>query len=460
MFRKDNATIQGFTWIEERLGGVNDLEIVFRGLNDPNQAPPFSEPEADRLEELRLRRAVTLQGLPGQLPLNVAETGELAVLEAKDIAVQVARIGVSIEFLTELDNFERRLRREMADPKSPLHLVTDLASPLDILRKIHQVQNQNLGGFYRVPRNEDVAGAAGGEKVTLDDITGTWLRVPAQGAATLIAQYYLQYENGARPGENLTTQITQDRTQFRMQGRMLQESSVRQLAACQLIEKIAREEFPRLAATATTRGENGRAEGAVSTMAVSGKSYLIALSGWIVSEQFVQSLAMGLLCICGVIGLLFRSLRLGVVSLLPNIFPIVLPLSLFGFLGIPLTAPASFVGSIALGVIVDDTIHMFAAYMRARRAGRECEAAIADMFEHVGGPVTITTVVLFIGFGILALGDFVPNILLGVLATAMFAIGWVADLIFTPALLSLLERAPPPVPVQVPKISTATIGDQ
>lgn len=435
MFPDANPTMSDFRWIEDRMGGVGDLEIIFTGVSGPD-AGALSAEEDNRLAELRLRQAGLRQGYDEFTPLSGAEEDELKRWSAAEEAWNAGRIGVSPEFLTTLDRFESRLRQEMADSSSPLHVVTDLISPLDILRKMHQVQHENRASWYRVPREEDVPDALRQPSLTFDEWSDAWSLVPAQDGSSLVAQYYLQYENGARPGENLTTQLSADRTQFRMQGRVMQASSVEHRAAFERIEEIAAEEFPELTAQAA-----GLAAGeGLSDLTLSGKTLLFARTTHLFSMGFVQSMSIALLAITLIIGLIFRSLRLALVSLLPNVLPIVMPLSVFGLLGLPLHGPAILVSSVALGVCVDDTIHFFAKYVRVRRQGMDMHAALAAVMHQVGPALSITTGVLMIGFSTLLLSDFTPNRMMGALATVMIGLAWVADFILTPAALSLTSR--------------------
>ncbi len=107
-------------------------------------------------------------------------------------------------------------------------------------------------------------------------------------------------------------------------------------------------------------------------------------------------------------------------------------------IGVPLDGPAILVSSVALGVCVDDTIHFFTKFVRARRAGKTIEDSLVYSMTQAGGALTITTVVLIIGFATLLLSDFTPNFMMGTLATLMIGLAWALDFIVTPALLSLL----------------------
>jgi predicted RND superfamily exporter protein len=141
-----------------------------------------------------------------------------------------------------------------------------------------------------------------------------------------------------------------------------------------------------------------------------------------------------------VIAMIFRSLRLGLVSLIPNVLPLVIPLGVLGLFGLPLDGPAVIVVSVALGICVDDTIHFFSSFVRQRRSGATTEEALRRTFRGVGGALTATTVVLVAGFAVLGLSDFRPNLMIGQLAVVMIALAWVADFIVTPAFITLVIK--------------------
>jgi len=450
MFPASNPVISDFNWIEDRMGGVGDLEIVFKGPAAEGPDTAFTAEEQEELAALRLEVALHAAG-HAAAPARSAKARR-AVLEERERGWEAGRIAVSAEFLEEVDRFETRLREEMARPDSPLHIVSDLLSPLDILRRMNQVQNEARGSSYRVPDSTDIPPEVRTPSLSYDEWTDEWLMIPAQDASTLAAQYYLQYENGARPGENLSTQISLDRTQFRMQGRIVQAQSEVTMAAVRAIEQIAASEFPMLGARASAWRELGKGAADMDStlspgidMQVSGKMVLFARTNRIFTIGFIQSMSIALATITLLIALIFRSLRMALVSLIPNVLPIMMPLSVFGLLGRPLDSPAIFVSSVALGVCVDDTLHFFTKFLRARRDGKGMEDSIRYVFETTGTAITVTSVVLVLGFATLVLSDFAPNTMMGTLAAAMITLAWVADIVVTPAALSVIlpERLHP-----------------
>src|SRR5690606_1692228 len=140
------------------------------------------------------------------------------------------RIAVSHDFLSALARFDERLREEMADPESPLSAITNMESGLDVLRKIHQSQNQGRAAYYRVPTGAEVPEAARLPSLEYDVVTDEAFFIPAQDASSLLAQYYVQYESGAKPVENLSALISQDRHKFRIVARVKQLPSSQQVA--------------------------------------------------------------------------------------------------------------------------------------------------------------------------------------------------------------------------------------
>jgi hypothetical protein len=141
------------------------------------------------------------------------------------------------------------------------------------------------------------------------------------------------------------------------------------------------------------------------------------------------------LLICGV----FRSLRLGVISMVPNIVPVLL---FFGLLGLgiaPLSLPTSLIGCIAMGIAVDDTMHFLVAYRARRSAGATPEAAARECILQVGRPIVMTSVMLVVGFLVILASGFATLQEFGYLTAFTMALCLTTDLMLLPALLVLLR---------------------
>jgi predicted RND superfamily exporter protein len=173
-----------------------------------------------------------------------------------------------------------------------------------------------------------------------------------------------------------------------------------------------------------------------------------AASVAVLSEQLVGALGLSLvsaaLCIAAVCLLMFRSLRITLIAFLPNAFPIVIVYGVMGAFGIPLNAGSAMVASIALGVAVNDTVHLIMHYRRRRAAGDEPRAAIGDAFHEIGRPVVLTSIVNTVGFSIFYFSDFMPMHHFGLLAGISMAAALIGDAVLLPNLLILFDRGKKP----------------
>ncbi|MBX3027436.1 MMPL family transporter [bacterium] len=136
-----------------------------------------------------------------------------------------------------------------------------------------------------------------------------------------------------------------------------------------------------------------------------------------------------------IMSLIFLSVRAGLLSLVPNVAPIIVLFGLMGWTGIPLDISTSMIAVIAIGIAVGDTIHYFSALNVRLRATGDRERAILDVARRVGTPIVYSALALTAGFAITCLSNFQPIRHFGLLASATVAIGLLAELLITPALL-------------------------
>jgi hypothetical protein len=137
--------------------------------------------------------------------------------------------------------------------------------------------------------------------------------------------------------------------------------------------------------------------------------------------------------------LLFMSLRVGLIAMVPNVFPVLLYFGVLGWTGITLNVTTGLVASIVLGISVDDTIHFFSNFNRfARLHASETEGVKATLL-HLGRPVTYASLALCAGFAVLALSDLRQQAEFGWLAAGTLVAAGVADLTFNPALTSRIK---------------------
>jgi predicted RND superfamily exporter protein len=166
---------------------------------------------------------------------------------------------------------------------------------------------------------------------------------------------------------------------------------------------------------------------------------LVDMQERLVDSQ-VRTFSLAFLMIMAVLGLLLRSLRYALLSLLPNLLPIVFALGTMGWLDLALDPATVMIAGVALGIAVDDAIHFLVCYRRRRRAGRDREKAVEETLHAVGRPMVITSLVAALGFLVLGFSDFVPLIRFGLLTALTMGAALVGDLVLLPALLVIRPR--------------------
>ena len=154
-----------------------------------------------------------------------------------------------------------------------------------------------------------------------------------------------------------------------------------------------------------------------------------------------QALAVGsaFLSIFAIMVGLFMSIRIAIIAMIPNIFPVFMYFGVLGWTGITLNVTTGLVADIVLGIAVDDTVHFLTNFNRfARKTGSEIEGVKATLL-HVARPVTTTTIALILGFGVLGLSSLNQQAEFGKLAAITLAFAWLTDVVFTPAICSRVK---------------------
>jgi predicted RND superfamily exporter protein len=157
-------------------------------------------------------------------------------------------------------------------------------------------------------------------------------------------------------------------------------------------------------------------------------------------DQYV-SLALATVGICSMMTLAFGSIRIGLLSLVPNLFPIVLVIGTMGWIGLPLNIATAMIASVSIGLTVDSSIHYLSGYRRARRRGLSVTDAIHATHGSVGRALVFANLALILGFTVLALSQFIPMVYFGILVSLAMLGGLIGNLILLPLLLHWVEEA-------------------
>jgi len=162
-----------------------------------------------------------------------------------------------------------------------------------------------------------------------------------------------------------------------------------------------------------------------------------------ISQRNNSQMLFGFLTVLGIVSLTLivtlRSLRHGVISLVPNLVPALLAFGLWGWFMRDLNLGSTVVTTMTFGIVVDDTVHFLMHYLRERRRGMKVEAALEETFAVVGSSITLTSIALILGFGIMSASGFSINQHIGMLTATVIAFALLSDLFLLPALLRTFQ---------------------
>jgi hypothetical protein len=172
---------------------------------------------------------------------------------------------------------------------------------------------------------------------------------------------------------------------------------------------------------------------------ITGNAILLAHSADAISRAQPRSVGIAAIAIFLLISLALRSPKLGVVAMIPNLVPVLIFFGLLGAGLAPLSLPVSLIGSMALGIAIDDSVHFLVRYTRERRRARNPFEATLVCSRVVGRPIAITSVMLCLGFLVVTGSRFATLQEFGVLSALTMGVCLATDLILLPAVLIRLR---------------------
>ncbi len=249
-----------------------------------------------------------------------------------------------------------------------------------------------------------------------------WYKVPEE--RDIAAQYLLLYEMSLPYGLDLNNQINVDKsaTKFTV---TLGDLSTEELLGFNV------------------KAENWLIENTPVNMHTVGSSTALMFSN--ITKRNIDQMMSGsfiaLVLISLILMLALKSFRLGVISLVPNLTPVIVATGIWALVFGQMGLAAAMVFAISIGIVVDDTVHFLSKYLRAKRENNlSTEEAIRYAFSTVGHALWVTTFVLVVGFGILAMSSFLVNQQTGIMMAITIASALIIDFLFLPALLLMLDK--------------------
>ncbi|UOB19030.1 efflux RND transporter permease subunit [Abyssalbus ytuae] len=174
---------------------------------------------------------------------------------------------------------------------------------------------------------------------------------------------------------------------------------------------------------------------------ITGKALVFMKGTKYLVKNLVMSLALAVTLISIFMAFMFRSFKMIIISLIPNILPLIITAGMMGFLGIPIKPSTILVFSIAFGISVDDTIHFLAKYRQELGANDwKISKSVYKALKETGVSMFYTSIVLFFGFSVFMISSFGGTKALGGLVSMTLLFAMLANLILLPSLLISLER--------------------
>ncbi|GGD82732.1 efflux RND transporter permease subunit [Planktosalinus lacus] len=178
------------------------------------------------------------------------------------------------------------------------------------------------------------------------------------------------------------------------------------------------------------------------TVTVTGKAVLYQKGTSYLIKNLLISLSLAILLIALFMAWMFRSFRMILISLIPNLLPLIITAGVMGFLGVPIKPSTILVFSIAFGISVDDTIHFLAKYRQELIANNwKIKRSVYGALKETGVSMFYSSIVLFFGFSVFMISSFGGTVALGGLVSATLLFAMLSNLLLLPSLLLSLEKS-------------------
>ena len=289
------------------------------------------------------------------------------------------------DFLHNVDGFTKWLRRQ---PN-----VGSVDSYVDIVKNLNKAMHANDEGFYRVPKSRELA-----------------------------SQYLLLYELSLPVGQDLTKDLSHDRSSLRVTISLKDSDNINMIRLEETINIWLKNNVPEV-------------KGITSGLPLIMSHRLIDLIYGMVNGSAFTLFFITIVLIFGL-----KSLKYGILSILPNLLPAAIVYGAWSILGGHINQPVAVTFSISLGVVVDDTVHIITKYLQARKMGESKEEAIRFAFTTTGTALLVTTLALISGMALMGLSDFATNQTMAGLLCSIVFVALVLDFLFLPAVLIRFDK--------------------
>ncbi len=286
----------------------------------------------------------------------------------------------SYKFLHDLEKLQAYLEK--------LPQVAKTTSLVDIIKRLNRSMHGEDKTYYRIPESQ-----------------------------TLTAQYLFLYALSLPLGKDLNDIINVDNSKTRMTALTWNQSSSENLKLIEKIKKWIKLNIPSI------------------DVEIVGKTVLFSYMQIELTRSFAKSILLALILVTCTMVITFRSFKIGLLSMIPNVIPIVLTAGIMGIFRMHLDAGTVMVGCVAIGIAVDDTIHFLSKFQDSVERGESYTGAVRYVYSQVATAIIFTSIVLVLGFGVFVFSSFNLNVYFGVLTAIVLFFAVLCDLFLLPAIL-------------------------
>lgn len=264
--------------------------------------------------------------------------------------------------------------------------ISRVTSIVEVIKSMNKSMHGDREEFYKIPNNRKT-----------------------------IAELLFLYTMSLPQGKDLNDRMTIEKDSIRMNVLWTLQGSKESLEKMKMIENKAKEfELDAL---------------------VTGKIPIYQNMTTFVVKSFFSSIALAFIGISILLIIIFKSFKLGLMSMIPNVVPLAIGAGLMKVFSTPIDVGTALVSSVCLGIVVDDTIHFLNSYYFNKKNGKSNKESLISVLTTTGPALIWTTLILSIGFGALIFANFTPNMHFGVFTAIVLLIALVVDLIILPTIL-------------------------
>ncbi|WP_107039171.1 efflux RND transporter permease subunit [Brumimicrobium mesophilum] len=168
---------------------------------------------------------------------------------------------------------------------------------------------------------------------------------------------------------------------------------------------------------------------------VTGSAHLLDRNMSYMSSSLVEGLAFAIIVVSILMALLFRSFRMLIISIIPNVIPLIIIAGIMGYFGINLKITTAIIFTISFGIAIDDTIHFLSNFKLELKKGKSKLYALKSTYLGTGKAIVLTSAILVGGFSMLLLSNFMGTYYMGLMICITLVVAVVSDLFILPLLL-------------------------